>query len=71
METTGELPILAVSALISVHLRIILAAGLAVSVCGANIRPDRQSSKGQLRNSPFGKETETQVVMLGNPHPQR
>jgi putative transposase len=29
----------------------ILAAGLAVSVCGANIRPDRDSSKGQLRKS--------------------
>jgi len=28
----------------------ILAAGLAVSVCGANIRPDRDSPKGQLRN---------------------
>lgn len=28
----------------------ILAAGLAVSVCGANIRPDRDTSKGQLRN---------------------
>jgi putative transposase len=29
----------------------ILAAGLAVSVCGANIRPDRDTSKRQLRNS--------------------
>lgn len=28
----------------------ILAAGLAVSVCGANIRPDRDTSKRQLRN---------------------
>ena len=28
----------------------ILAAGLAVSVCGANVRPDRLCSKGQLRN---------------------
>ena len=27
----------------------ILAAGLAVTVCGANVRPDRHSSKGQLR----------------------
>ncbi|MGL5795747.1 MAG: RNA-guided endonuclease InsQ/TnpB family protein, partial [Waterburya sp.] len=27
----------------------ILAAGLAVIVCGADIRPDRHSSKGQLR----------------------
>ena len=32
----------------------ILAAGLAVSVCGANIRPDRESSKGQLRKSRSG-----------------
>ena len=32
----------------------ILAAGLAVSVCGANIRPDRDSSKGQLRKSSNG-----------------
>ncbi|MBC6417825.1 MAG: transposase, partial [Prochloron sp. SP5CPC1] len=30
----------------------ILAAGLAVSVCGANVRPDRLCSKGQLRNPP-------------------
>ncbi|VEP16180.1 transposase [Hyella patelloides LEGE 07179] len=29
----------------------ILAAGLAVIVCGADIRPDRHSSKGQLRNT--------------------
>jgi putative transposase len=34
----------------------ILAAGLAVSVCGANIRPDRDSSKGQLRKSGSGKK---------------
>ena len=34
----------------------ILAAGLAVSVCGANIRPDRDTSKGQLRNSSNGKK---------------
>jgi putative transposase len=34
----------------------ILAAGLAVSVCGANIRPDRDSSKGQLRKSGNGKK---------------
>jgi putative transposase len=31
--------------------RNILAAGLAVKVCGANVRPDRHASKGQLRNS--------------------
>ncbi len=30
----------------------ILAAGLAVIVCGANIRPDGHKSKGQLRNTP-------------------
>jgi putative transposase len=29
----------------------ILAAGLAVSVCGANIRPERESSQGQLRKN--------------------
>lgn len=30
----------------------ILAAGLAVIVCGANVRPDGHKSKGQLRNTP-------------------
>jgi putative transposase len=34
----------------------ILAAGLAVSVCGANVRPDRDTSKGQLRKSSNGKK---------------
>jgi putative transposase len=34
----------------------ILAAGLAVSVCGANIRPDRDSSKRQLRKTSNGKK---------------
>jgi putative transposase len=34
----------------------ILAAGLAVSVCGANIRPDRQESKGQLQKTRKGKK---------------
>lgn len=34
----------------------ILAAGLAVSVCGANIRPDKDSLKGQLRKSRNGKK---------------
>ncbi|MHC5823676.1 MAG: RNA-guided endonuclease InsQ/TnpB family protein [Nostoc sp.] len=34
----------------------ILAAGLAVSVCGANIRPDRESSIGQLRNTRKGQK---------------
>ncbi|WP_258551428.1 transposase [Nostoc sp. ATCC 53789] len=29
----------------------ILAAGLAVSVCGANIRPDSLKAEGQLRNT--------------------
>jgi|GEM_PF-6626251 len=39
----------------------LLAAGLAVlnsnveEVCGANVRPDRHSSKGQLRNSRNGE----------------
>jgi putative transposase len=34
----------------------ILAAGLAVSVCGANVRPDRESSKGQLRKTRKGQK---------------
>ncbi len=34
----------------------ILAAGLAVIVCGADIRPDRHSSKGQLRNTRKGRK---------------
>jgi putative transposase len=34
----------------------ILAAGLAVSVCGANVRPDKDSLKGQLRKSSNGKK---------------
>ncbi|MBD2609289.1 IS200/IS605 family element transposase accessory protein TnpB [Scytonema hofmannii FACHB-248] len=34
----------------------ILAAGLAVSVCGANVRPDRHQSEGQLRNPSNGKK---------------
>ncbi|HAA32839.1 MAG TPA: transposase [Cyanobacteria bacterium UBA8553] len=32
----------------------ILAAGLAVIVCGANVRPDGHKFKGQLRKSPLG-----------------
>jgi len=39
--------------------RNILAAGLAVSVCGANIRPDRESSEGQLRKTRKGKKQKT------------
>jgi putative transposase len=34
----------------------ILAAGLAVSVCGANIRPDNHTAKRQLRKSSNGKK---------------
>lgn len=34
----------------------ILAAGLAVSVCGANVRPNKDSLKGQLRKSSKGKK---------------
>ncbi|HEY9795987.1 MAG TPA: RNA-guided endonuclease TnpB family protein [Leptolyngbyaceae cyanobacterium] len=34
----------------------ILAAGLAVSVCGANVRPDGHKSKGQLRKTSNGKK---------------
>jgi putative transposase len=37
----------------------ILAAGLAVSVCGANIRPERESSIGQLRKTRKGKKQKT------------
>jgi Transposase and inactivated derivatives len=37
----------------------ILAAGLAVSVCGANVRPDNHRVEGQLRNPRLGKEAET------------
>jgi putative transposase len=37
----------------------ILAAGLAVIVCGANVRPDGHKSKGRLRNSRAWKEAET------------
>ena len=33
-----------------------LAAGLAVTVCGANVRPDRHSSLGQLRKSSDGRK---------------
>ena len=36
----------------------ILAAGLAVIVCGANIRPDRHESIGQLRKTPERPSTE-------------
>ena len=36
--------------------RNILAAGLAVTVCGANVRPDRHSSKGQLQKTHKGKK---------------
>ncbi|MEQ9550253.1 MAG: RNA-guided endonuclease TnpB family protein [Coleofasciculus sp. G3-WIS-01] len=34
----------------------ILAAGLAVIVCGANIRPDGHKSKGQLRKTPLASQ---------------
>ncbi|AFZ20242.1 RNA-guided endonuclease InsQ/TnpB family protein [Allocoleopsis franciscana] len=34
----------------------ILAAGLAVKVCGANVRPDGHKSKGQLRKTSNGKK---------------
>jgi len=34
----------------------ILAVGHTVQVCGANVRPDRHPSKGQLRNSSNGKK---------------
>ena len=34
----------------------ILAAGLAVSVCGANVRPNKDSLKGQLQKTRKGKK---------------
>jgi putative transposase len=34
----------------------ILAAGLAVIVCGASVRPDGHKSKGQLRKTSNGKK---------------
>jgi len=34
----------------------ILAAGHAVAVCGASVRPNRHKSKGQLRKSSNGKK---------------
>jgi len=34
----------------------VLAAGLAVLVCGANVRPDRDPPKGQLRETRKGKK---------------
>jgi putative transposase len=39
--------------------RNILAAGLAVSVCGANIRPDREFPEGQLRRTEGACESKT------------
>ncbi len=39
----------------------ILAAGLAVRACGANIRPDGHKSKGQLRNTRKGKKQEPKL----------
>ena len=46
----------------------ILAAGLAVIVCGANIRPDGHKSKGQLRKSSNGKKQKPKSWVLGIPH---
>jgi putative transposase len=37
----------------------ILAAGLAVSVCGADIRPGSQSTSGQLQKTRAWKEAQT------------
>ncbi len=45
----------------------ILAAGLAVTVCGANVRPARHSSKGQSRKTRKRKKLQTQIAMFGNP----
>ena len=35
---------------------VLLAAGLAVIVCGADVRPDNHRVKGQLRNPLLGKK---------------
>ncbi len=52
----------------------ILAAGLAVIVCGANVRPDGHTSKGQLRKTRTGKkqkqldrEVQESPVRVGTP----
>ena len=44
----------------------ILAALLAVSVSEANVRPNRDTSIGQLRNTRLATEAETQIVLFGN-----
>ncbi|MEH2001227.1 MAG: RNA-guided endonuclease TnpB family protein [Nostoc sp.] len=50
----------------------ILAAGLAVSVCGANIRPNRFESKGQLRKTSNGEVAPVLAVSVdgGLPNPE-
>jgi putative transposase len=45
----------------------ILAAGLAVIVCGANVRPDGHKSLMAVAKNSSEKETETQIVRFGNP----
>ena len=46
----------------------ILAAGLAVTVCGATVRAEQSKSvKPGAKTSCARKETETQIVMFGNP----
>jgi putative transposase len=45
----------------------ILAAGQAVSVCGATVRPQQSKSVRASAKNPQGKEAETSVVSLRNP----
>ena len=45
----------------------ILAAGLAVSVCGSSVRPDRHESKGQLSKTACGESS----AVLGSPQEEQ
>jgi hypothetical protein len=45
----------------------VLAAGLAVAVCGANVRPAGHESKGRLRETRKGRKQKPQPVSLRNP----
>ncbi len=47
----------------------ILAALLAVSVCGATVRPKESKSPKAGAKTPQGTEAETQLAMFGNPRP--
>ncbi|GCL59319.1 hypothetical protein NIES3807_24920 [Microcystis aeruginosa NIES-3807] len=47
----------------------ILAAGLAVSVCRATIRPEQSKSVKAGAKNPSGPQAETQIVRFGNRRP--